>query len=203
MIRKATDSDREFCSNMYYTSGPNLFGYFFNSNEKVSLRVIQCLYESNDNIFSKKYFYVYNDGVNKGALVLVPGDKLHLLENNVKRCFLSILKIMGLKNIIVSMYRSSLMKKFPEVYGDEYFVYALSVDRKYRGMHIGSKLLKFSEDLGRALKYKKLSLYVEISNDRAIEVYKKNGFEVTSTVNFSDKLKDYNVIGLHKMVKGI
>lgn len=203
MIRKAESKDKSFCARMYYMAGPNLFSYFFSSDKDVCIKVIEKLFETKKTIFSQEYFYVFEDENIKAAIMLVPREKLYVLENNVMKYIFKLINILGIKKFIIGGIRSFYTRKFPKVNSGELFIHAISVDENYRGQHVGSKMLEFALKKADELGKSKLSLYVELDNSRAIKVYKKNGFEIDSTVNFSGKIKEYGVQGMYKMIRNI
>lgn len=61
---------------------------------------------------------------------------------------------------------------------DEVQVTNITVDVKYRGLGVGNKLLKTSIDYSMKQNVKKLILEVRQSNIKAINLYKKFGFEI-------------------------
>lgn len=84
----------------------------------------------------------------------------------------------------------------PEAYDDEYYIDTICVHQAARGRGIGTKLLQFAEQHGRAKGYAKLSLNVEFEKVKARKLYEKMGFVVT---------EPWTIIGetFHHMVKEI
>jgi putative acetyltransferase len=54
----------------------------------------------------------------------------------------------------------------------------IAVHDGYQNMGIGSAMLKHALDIARMKKLTKVSLSVDIGNDRAVHVYKRAGFEI-------------------------
>lgn len=65
---------------------------------------------------------------------------------------------------------------------------SIYIQRKFRGRGIGKRLMKFAIKQCIEFGFKSLVLEVESSNHRAIALYKKCGFEVTSRTLSSDNL---------------
>jgi N-acetylglutamate synthase-like GNAT family acetyltransferase len=202
MIRKAELKDKGDITRLHYMAGPNLMKYFFacNSDEK-TYTVLDLLYESNETIFSKEYFSLFEENEKvKGAISLFPGNKKKLLEKNIGQYGKEIFKISGLKKSIKMMFRNSLNKAFPSFYNDELYIEAISVFPEYRGQSIASKLLKHSFEHAEKLNIPKVALLVEIQNEHALNVYKKYGFNIVSTHEFKRKYRKHKLIGVHKMI---
>ena len=206
MIRAAENSDSGFVAKMYYTAGPNLFAYFFESPKYRIINLLKSLYRSENTIFSKDYFYVYDDdGILKGAAIFVPGNKVSRLEYNTLLYSWTIIKYIGLRKYLNALIKDfSVNSIYPDVCRDELFIQAISIDEKYRGQHVGSQMLKFAEVKAFEMGFKKVSLFVEVDNERAVSVYKKNGFKIVQTRKFeSNKLLEYNLKGFYKMTLGV
>jgi ribosomal protein S18 acetylase RimI-like enzyme len=136
-------------------------------------------------------------------IVLLKGKDVKKLELNIIKHSLKLIKIIGMKKYLITLLRSFLASSFPKISNDELFIQAITVDKKYRGQYVGSELLNFAFSEAEKQNYSKVSLYVEIDNERAVNVYKKNGFEIVLTVKFSKVLSKNNILGMHKMVKEI
>jgi GNAT superfamily N-acetyltransferase len=204
VIRKAVETDKEFVSMMHYIAGPSLFKYFFSCSERSALKLISDLFKTKDTIFAGNYMYVLEDmEITKGAMVLLPGCKVKPFENNILKYSLSIIKNIGLHNYPVMLYRSLYAKCFPKIFATELFIHAIGVGGEYRGQYVGGKLLNFAFAQAKELGYDSVSLYVEIENARALNVYQKNGFDIVETVSFRETLKKNGMVGLYKMIRKI
>ena len=66
---------------------------------------------------------------------------------------------------------------------NEILIFTLFVDENYRRRGIGSKLIKFSMDNARFIhKDAYFSLHVMVTNENALNLYKKLGFKITKTI---------------------
>jgi len=65
-----------------------------------------------------------------------------------------------------------------KVKSDELYIDSISVLEAYRGMGIGAKMIKISEEFARAENLKKVTLYVSKKNEGAKKLYEKLGFQI-------------------------
>lgn len=65
-----------------------------------------------------------------------------------------------------------------KVKSDELYIDSISVLGAYRGMGIGAKMIKISEEFARAEGLKKVTLYVSKKNEGAKRLYEKLGFQI-------------------------
>ncbi|MDQ0428002.1 ribosomal protein S18 acetylase RimI-like enzyme [Planomicrobium stackebrandtii] len=84
----------------------------------------------------------------------------------------------------------------PEAHADEWYIDTVSVDPKYQGQGIGSKLFDFAEKLVAAQGGGKLSLNVDVDKEGAIRLYKRLGYSIS---------EPWTILGepFHHMVKMI
>lgn len=71
---------------------------------------------------------------------------------------------------------------------DEAFIYDFSIDEKYRGKGYGKKSIGLMEREAKNQNFNKISLHVFGHNKRAINLYKKTGFEPYS-MHMSKEIK--------------
>lgn len=116
-----------------------------------------------------------------GALVLYHGKQAEDLD----RYLVEELKKQGHERIIE-----------PEAHTDEWYIDTVSVDPKYQGKGIGSKLFEFAEELVSSQGGGKLSLNVDVDKEGAIRLYKRLGYSIS---------EPWTIIGepFHHMVKVI
>lgn len=130
------------------------------------------------------YRYTYTATVNKdiaGILVLYHGNQAESLD----RYLIDQLKKQGHERTIE-----------PEAHTDEWYIDTVSVDPKYQGQGIGSKLFEFAEELVSSKGGGKLSLNVDVDKEGAIRLYKRLGYSIS---------EPWTIIGepFHHMVKVI
>ena len=74
------------------------------------------------------------------------------------------------------------MKRFIKTVPDgDYYLQAVAVDDRYRGSGIGSNLLDYSEETGRAAACTRIVLDVAEKNTGARQLYERRGMEVKAT----------------------
>lgn len=201
MIRRASHLDAVPCSELLYLSSPALYTYFFASGKEKAVEVLKVLFEKPANPFSGEFFWVYEDGGNVlGAIVLFSGRVKEELERNLGQYGREIYRILGLSSGIKLLRRQGLRRIFPVIESDEYYIQALAVFPKFRGMGIGSYMLRKAFDVSRENGVPGVSLLVEKGNDRVVELYLRHGFTVSESMHFPEKYRRYNLKGLYKMV---
>lgn len=130
------------------------------------------------------YRYTYTATVNgdiAGILVLYHGNQAESLD----RYLIDQLKKQGHERTIE-----------PEAHTDEWYIDTVSVDPKYQGQRIGSKLFEFAEERVSSQGGGKLSLNVDVDKEAAIRLYKRLGYSIS---------EPWTIIGepFHHMVKVI
>jgi ribosomal protein S18 acetylase RimI-like enzyme len=201
MIRKAEEKDKADISKLHYMAGEHFFNYFFASTKTTALKILDRLYKHPDTIFSKDFFWVYEDhGTIRGAISLFPGGDKKLLEENIGKQGKKLAQIPGLFKTIKIMFRGSLHKYIPPIYDDELYIQALAVFPQYRGQRVASALLHHAFTYANQQQLPKVSLLVEIPNEHALMVYTHYGFRITITQQFKRKYRKHKLYGVHKMV---
>jgi len=64
---------------------------------------------------------------------------------------------------------------------DEYYISNIAVLPEQQGHGLGNQMLQLTEKKAREQGYKKISLTVDIENERALSLYCRTGFEVVQT----------------------
>jgi ribosomal protein S18 acetylase RimI-like enzyme len=201
MIRKAVRKDKADISKLHYIAGKHFFNYFFASTKKTVLKILDQLYEPPDTIFSKDFFWVYEDrGTIQGAISHFPGREKKFLEENIGKQGKKLAQIAGYFTAVKMMFRGSLSKYIPPIYDDELYIQALAVFPPYRGQRIASALLHHALEYANQQQLPKVSLLVEIPNEHARMVYTHYGFRITMTQHFKRKYRKHKLNGVHKMV---
>ena len=201
MIRKAVGKDKAAITKLHYIAGEHFFNYFFASTKTTSLKILNRLYAPPDTIFSKDFFWVYEDrGTIQGAICFFPGMDKKLLEENIGKQGKQLAQFAGYLTAIKMMLRGTLHKYMPPIYDDELYIQALAVFPQHRGQRIASALLHHALEHAKGQHLPKVSLLVEIPNEHACMVYKQHGFRITVTQPFKRKYHKHTLYGVHKMV---
>ena len=201
MIRKAEEKDKADISKLHYMAGEHFFNYFFASTKTTALNILNRLYEPPDTIFSKDFFWVYEDqGTIQGAISFFPGMDKKLLEENIGKQGKKLAQVSGLFKTLKMMLRGTLQKYMPPIYDDELYIQALAVFPPYRGHRVASALLQHAFEHTKQQQLPKVSLLVEIPNEHARMVYTHYGFRIALTQQFKRKYRKYHLYGVHKLV---
>lgn len=68
---------------------------------------------------------------------------------------------------------------------DSYYLSAIFVDERFRGLGVGSKLIALTKDKAKSYGYKVLSLLVMADNEPALRVYDRNNFKKVKSVKLT------------------
>ena len=88
-----------------------------------------------------------------------------------------------------------------EVEGDEYFISNIAVLPAFQGQGMGKSMLSQVEFTAREQGYNKLSLTVDIDNEKAITLYIRTGFQVMEKIEIQSLQQRIGYSGLIRMVK--
>lgn len=139
-------------------------------------------------------------GTAAGLLLAFPGSNLGKLELGcVKRVF----AIYGVIGAFKMIWLNKSLANNKEAEKDEYLVAHLAVDEHFRRQGIAQVLLDKAEQDARSQGLYKLVLEVEIGNDRAIALYRKEGLEIINTVYFNERAAKLRCPGFYKMSKNL
>lgn len=203
MIRKPTEKEGTDCIKLIYTSGRDLFNFFFAAKEPEIYNYIHVFYTKPDVLFSSENVVIKTEnGKVCGLLLSVPAEKMKQMDKNMMKYGRELFKTAGFTHAMKMMLRSGL-QKYLTVYNqdDEYYISNLAVSEEFRDRGYGVELLEKAEELARKEGYHKLSLAVEFKNSSAKRIYERFGFCQTNQVEFPKKYIKYSLGGLYKMVK--
>jgi ribosomal protein S18 acetylase RimI-like enzyme len=99
------------------------------------------------------------------------------------------------------LVRSYPLQSIAEAAPDEYFLAHIAVLPEYEGRGLGRKLLQRAEDKAREAALPKLTLTVDSDNARAIRLYTRAGFNITSTIALEPLRRRFQCHGFHHMAK--
>lgn len=167
-IRKAKPSDAEKAVPLIVEAIGDISKRLTGEKEesKVEESLVE-LFHRNDNRHSYRYTTIaeINDEV-AGIMVLYPGDIASELDANLS----SLLKQKG--SIETGIDEEALP--------GEMYIDTICVDQRFRGLGIGTALLKYAEAVAEEADIKTVSLNVEVEKDAAIRLYERVGFSVHS-----------------------
>lgn len=119
-------------------------------------------------------FVMYDDQV-VGAMVLFPGSELGRLD---RRLYRPILQQYTLSKKLRLIRRAFPLVFIKETTHSEYFISNLAVKRQYRNKGIGEKMLQYAEELAMKAGLSKISLMVNLENQKARRFYDRQGYKV-------------------------
>lgn len=88
-----------------------------------------------------------------------------------------------------------------EAENDEYFISNIAVFPEQQGQGLGQYMLHQIETKARIQGFSKVSLTVDIENERALSLYKRMGFNIMETVGIEPLRRLIGYRGFHRMVK--
>jgi ribosomal protein S18 acetylase RimI-like enzyme len=187
-------------------SGPELFAYIYNKHGEELVNWIMSYIANEDSSFHTSYITgdLKNDSV-RGIILTIPvtvlkqksKSEVKLIRQNTTGSFgfaVYLLKI---------MWRMRLTLHYPKLNDDEVFVSNLAVYDDNRRQGIGGRLLTAAEEKAKAEGYGRMSLFVELNNDKAMRLYQKHGYEIVSKKVFPKTYQKYHLYGLYKMAKNV
>lgn len=132
---------------------------------------------------------LFRDSVDRGSCItgIVDGRLSGILAVKKKnRTFYNLgirplLTTFGPLKTLRALLNLGLLSLEDSVKADEFKVETIAVDPNFRGMGIGSALMKKAEEQARSLGMRKMTLDVICENTGAIRLYKRLGYRITHT----------------------
>lgn len=192
-IRKSDGIFYEDFVNLILFTGKDLFYSIFGENVK---DILKNLFKEKKNQFSYEFtnFIELQDKICGMVLSYSYEDKKKI-ELNTGYLLIKIMKLNFIKffpNLIKSFNVLGKLNK-----GD-YYICNIAIYPEYRGFGLGTKLLKFTEEIAKNKKLKRLVLEVEKENKNAIKVYENFGFKKEKELILKVNKKIFH---FYKMVK--
>ena len=201
MIRKPKDHDSDDCAKLLFISGPDLFTYIFIERKPEIYDLLKLFYE-NSGIYSKENILIDEEnGIAKGLILAYPAQEMKEMSKQMFSLMKDILLISGLVKFFKMIARFKLNLNFPKLENDELFISNLAVFDNFRKQGVAKRLLNKAEEIAVEKGLKKLSLYLEIDNTLAKDVYLRYGFTEEKKVVLSKRYNKHNLFGFYKMVK--
>ncbi|MFC1670052.1 GNAT family N-acetyltransferase, partial [Spirochaetota bacterium] len=197
----AESKDKQYISELYYISGPELYSYSFAGKKSQVVTLIAELSEKPETIFSKDFFWVYEeDNIIKGAISIFPGIKKPRYQMNIRKYSMELLKITGLLKSLKITMRKELGKWMPKINHDELYIQSLAVFPDYRRQKIGAALIEHAFNYAKDNNINKVSLIVEKQKEESIKMFKSMGFKISDSLELESKYNRYNLFGFYKML---
>ncbi|MCX7653081.1 MAG: GNAT family N-acetyltransferase [Fervidobacterium sp.] len=170
-IRKAQLSDADVIASLILETGLRFLPLVFGPHVKL---ILGRLVKTPGTVFYLDNIHVLEieEGKVVGVLVAFPGN---VIRKRALKTAVVLYQIMGFELIKrLGIFRLVWMRN--KIRNDEFYISNIAIDRKYRGMGYGSKLMNYAEKLAREHNLRKISLDVENTNTLAIELYRKLGY---------------------------
>jgi ribosomal protein S18 acetylase RimI-like enzyme len=114
---------------------------------------------------------------------------------------LKYLRAAGVLYTLRMLWRSFPLHGISDAPPDEYFLAHIAVLPEYEGRGLGRRMLQRAEDRARAGGFRRITLTVDAQNDRAKEIYRRAGWEITGTEQMKKLEQRLNYHGYHHMSK--
>lgn len=201
MIRKPKNYESNDCVKLLYISGPDLYTYIF-IDRKPKIYDVLNLFIKTPGIYSKENILIEEENGNiKGLILAYPAQKMMLMSKQMLNLIKDMIFISGLVNFIKIIARFKLNLYFPKLENDELFISNLAVFNNFRKQGVAKRLLSAAEEIAVENGLKKLSLYLEIDNSIAKNLYLRYGFTEESKIILPKRYNKHNLFGFYKMVK--
>lgn len=171
-IRSATRADTEAIAHLWVDTFPDKFGPILGA--KAELILFDWLRLNERHLQTTTVAEIF--GVVGGFMSLKSPSTSKL---NSGRWFWHALQLhQNVWQAIWSFIKMSLLDSRRQLRDDEVYIEMLGVDSLWRGYGLARRLIRHAESVAKNEAVKKLSLNVVCDNFRAIEVYRKLGFEM-------------------------
>lgn len=178
------------------TTADHLFGM---DSPQQGLQVLESLFRMKSNRFSYQFTQIVMiENLLAGLVVAYPGKLMKSLELPMAW---HLFKIRGLKGFLQFFARAIPLASVKEAEDDEYFISNLAVSPLKQGKGLGSHILAQVEKKAVTLGFKKISLTVDIDNERARRLYERNGFTIVKKVCIESLSRRIGYTGFFRMRK--
>ena len=135
-----------------------------------------------------------------GAMVIFPGSQIGKLD---RRLYLPILKKYKFDEKLKLIHRGFPLVFIKETTRNEFFISNLVVKDCYRNKGIGEKMLHHAEEMAEHAGLSKISLIVDLENQKAQRFYDRHGFEVKALNLVSNRHVPHLGPGSQRRVKDL
>lgn len=196
IIRNKIPGDEESCAQLVFEAFNDIYMAISNGNEKKARAFL--LDEMNWRGGEENMFIAEMNGKPAGIVEVFAPDYKSIPEH----IYVELpMKHFGLAGGIRAFYGLSLLGRGIESF--ECTIAHLGVTAAARGKGIAKQLIARAEQFARKKQAKMLSLWVGSTNEIAIELYKKEGFEIRGTKTSAQTLRFFNEGTWHKMSRPI
>jgi len=186
---------------LYMTMGP-LAEYWMGVDDKRRAHeVLSRMFRTRQNLFSHEFATCAQiSGEVVGIELSYPA---RLMKNLEFHTLLQFIRAAGIVTAIRMVVRSFPLRSINDAAMDEYFLAHLGVLPAFEGRGLGRRLLQRAEDRALEAGLTKITLTVDVENARALELYKRAGFAILSTVTLERLRRRFSYRGYHHMTKSL
>jgi len=170
-------------------SGPKAFDYIFNRHNGMSnTTYLEKYFSAPHTIFSHKHHYILLNHEEVIGTLSLTTKQDH--DDGFFQTAKTMLRHYGLKSIIRGLLFEMCLVRPPKK--QRLYVGHVAIKPAYRGKGLGGLLIEQANQIARQRGFKTLALDVRADNVNAIELYKRNGYEVKKySKSFTQKLDDH------------
>jgi ribosomal protein S18 acetylase RimI-like enzyme len=184
---------------LYLTMRPLTEYWMGVDDAETALRVLRRLFASRRNLFSHEFAeYAQVDGAVAGLVLDYPARTMKQLE---PATIIKYPGAAGFINTLRMVWRSFPLQGIAEAAPNEYFLAHIAVLPEFEGRGLGRRMLKRAEERARAGGFRRITLTVDAENERAAEMYRRAGWEITATVEIQKLRRRMGYHGYHHMAK--
>ena len=201
-LQPATPDMASVASTLIYLTMGKMADYLFGSdNSKNAQGLLKHLFRKKSNRFSFQFTEVATlSGKVTGLVIAYSGRVMKSLELPMS---LHLFQASGVLGFIRFIKRASPLFGIKEAENDEYFISNIAVLSAYQGQGLGKYLLSQAEKTAKEQGFNKISLTVDVENERALSLYKRIGFNVIETVEIKSLQRHIGYSGFHRMAKAL
>jgi ribosomal protein S18 acetylase RimI-like enzyme len=171
LIRKAEISDADVIASLILETGQSFLPLLFGPYVKF---ILGRLVKTPGTVYALDNIHVLeiDEGRVVGIIVTFTGDTV---KRRAFKTALTLFQIMGF-DLLRRLHLFRLIWRRNKIAKEEFYISNVAVNKNYRGMGYGRKLMLFAEELARINNLKKICLDVENTNVAAVELYKRLGY---------------------------
>lgn len=176
-FRPANPEDARVVGNLLFETFPRKATYIIGLGcEGRARKILADIFPIPDHRLSYEFTQVvmYRNRI-VGAMVIFPGLQIGKLDRRLYRPILNQYKFVDTLKLILRGFPLFFIK---ETTGNEFFISNLVVKDHYRNLGIGEKMLHQAEEMAREAGLSKVSLIVDLENQKARRFYDRHGYKI-------------------------
>ena len=200
VLQPASPDMSSFTVPLIYLTMNEMADYLFGSdNAQNAQKLIKNLFQAKSNRFSYQFTEIVTVAEKPVGLVIAYSGKL--MKSLKLPMALHLIRLRGILGFLNFIQRSFSMIGIKEAESDEYFISNIVVLPDYQGKGLGKYLLAQVEKQAIAQGLDKISLTVDVDNERAFSLYKQTGYKVIEVVEIESLRKRLGYTGFYRMQK--